>query len=474
MTTYDAIIVGAGISGLSAAYALHQRGASVLVVEARDVVGGSIRSERTAEGFVLEHGPNTVVSKDPLLWEHFSKLGIATQRLVADRRSGRRYVLIDGRLELLPTSPMAFFGSKILSTGGKLRLLAEPLLPRTRMSDESIASFCTRRLGSEAAQRLVDPFVSGVYAGDPAATSMRAAFPSLWDAEQSHGSIALGMILGRKRAQTDAGHPKPARMRSEMFTFRNGLMTWPQAIADALGNERVWLNTVATALQRESDHWQLTVTRHEQPETLTSSQIILATPADVAARLVDRLDTDAAPMLRAIPYAPLAIVHLGYRRSDVSHPLDGFGMLCPGRERRQILGTLWTSSLFPERAPADTVLLTTFVGGARNPRILEQDNEHLIFSVKREQQALVGARGEPLLTNVTRWERSIPQYVAGHAQRMTVLSRLEATYPGLHLLGNYRDGVSVERCWQNGRLLVERIAQMGTLRHCSPIPTPTR
>lgn len=474
MTTYDAIIVGAGISGLSAAYALHQRGASVLVVEARDAVGGAIRSERTAEGFALEHGPNTVVSKDSLLWEHFGELGIAAQRLVADQRSGRRYVLIDGMLELLPTSPPAFFGSKVLSTGGKLRLLAEPLLPRTRMPDESIASFCTRRLGSEAAQRMVDPFVSGVYAGDPSATSMRAAFPSLWEAEQSHGSIVLGMIFGRKRAQIDEGRPKPARMRSEMFTFSDGLMTWPQAIARTLGSERVWRGTTATALQPGSDDWQVTVTRNGQPETLTTSQIILATPADVSAMLVDRLDTAAAQMLRAIPYAPLAIVHLGYRRSDVSHPLDGFGMLCPGRERRQILGTLWTSSLFPERAPADTVLLTTFMGGARNPRILEQDDEQVLFHVKREQQALVGAHGEPLLTNVTRWERSIPQYVAGHAQRMTVLSRLEATYPGLHLLGNYRDGVSVERCWSNGRALVERIARMGTLRHCSPLPTPRR
>ncbi len=474
MTNYDAIVVGAGISGLSAAYALYQRGMSVLVVEARDTVGGSIRSERTAEGFVLEHGPNTVVSKDPVLWEHFAGLGIASQRLVADRRSGRRFVLINGQLELLPTSPPAFFASKVLSTRGKLRLLAEPFLPRTRMPDESIASFCTRRLGSEAAQRMVDPFVSGVYAGDPSATSMRAAFPSLWEAEQRYGSIALGMIRGRKRAQIDEGRPKPARMRSEMFTFRNGLITWPQAIAGALGSERVWLNTPATALQPGSNDWQLTVTRNGQPETLTTSQIILATPADVSATLVERLDLAAAQVLRAIPYAPLAIVHLGYRRHDVSHPLDGFGMLCPGRERRHILGTLWTSSLFPGRAPADTVLLTTFVGGARNPRILEQDDEQLLLSVKREQQVLVGARGEPLFTNVTRWNRSIPQYVAGHTQRMTTLERLEATCPGLYLLGNYRDGVSVERCWLNGRLLVERIARVGTSRSCSPLPTPRR
>lgn len=468
MITYDYIVVGAGISGLSAAYELHKRGASVLVVDPRDEVGGSIRSERTAEGFAVEHGPNTVVNKEPELWQHFEELGIAEERLVADRQGARRYLVLDGKLELIPTAPPAFLTSKLLSTRAKLRLLAEPFIPRTPLPDESIASFCTRRLGSEPAERLVDPFVSGVYAGDPEETSMRAAFPLLWEAEQQSGSVVLGMIAaGRKSPK-----PKGERPRSVMFNFPNGLVTWPQAIARALGTEHVWLNTRAVGLQPADDGWFLTVDRAGQEEVVQAYQVILATPADVAAGLVEHLDRVAAQILRAIPYAPLAVVHLGYRRENVAHPLDGFGMLCPGREGRPILGTLWTSSLFPGRAPADAVLMTTMVGGARNPQILRQSDAELIAVVRREQEVLVGAQGEPLLARVTRWSRSIPQYIAGHSRRVGMLERLESEWPGLYLIGNYRDGVSVARCWQNGRALVERIARTGTSRHCSPVAMP--
>ncbi len=477
MTMYDAIVVGAGISGLSAAYTLHQHGANVLLIEPHASVGGSIRSERTAEGFVLEHGPNTVVSKDPTLWAHFAELGIAEKRLVADRQGGRRYVLLDGNLELIPTSPPAFLTSKLLSPAGKLRLLAEPLIPRTHMPDESIVSFCTRRLGAEPAQRLIDPFVSGVYAGDPSATSMRAAFPTLWEAEQGYGSIVRGMLAkgmsaGRKRSRTNGAAPKPERPRSEMFTFPDGLVEWPWAIARALGEDRVWLQTQATALHPDNDGWSLTVVRDGQEQTIQAAQVILASPADVTANLVEHLDQTAAQVLRAIPYAPLAVVHLGYRREDVAHPLDGFGMLCPGRERRKILGTLWNSSLFAGRAPQDAVLLTTFVGGARNPGILQQTDDQIIKTVQQEQQALIGARGEPLLMNVTRWSRSIPQYVAGHTRRISALERLEGNWRGLYLVGNYRDGVSVERCWLGARAIMDRLARAGNDRQCAPVLVP--
>lgn len=465
---YDCIVVGAGISGLSAAYALHRRGATVLVVESRDAVGGSIRSERTPDGFVLEHGPNTVVGKDSALWQHFAELGVEDQRLVADRRGARRFVLSNGRLELLPMAPPAFVKSRLLSLPAKLRIFAEPFIPRSPLPDESVLSFFTRRIGAEPAQRLVDPFVSGIYAGDPAETSVRAAFPALWEAEQSHGSIVLGMIASRKRVKTGPKRPKGERPRSVMFNFTAGLQTWPEAIAHALGPESVWLNTRVTALRPADDGWHLTLVRAGREEGVSAGQVILAAPAYVAAGLVEDLSAAAARVLRTIPYAPLAVVHLGYRREDVAHPLDGFGLLCPGREQRPILGMLWSSSLFPGRAPDGTVLLTTFVGGARNPAVLQHNDAQLIEMVKREQETLVGVRGAPVMTSVTRWSHSIPQYLAGHVQRLTALGQLEAACPGLHLLGNYREGVSVPNCWQSGQTLAARIAQMGELRQCSP------
>lgn len=449
MKSYDCIVVGAGISGLSAAYELQRRGASLLVVEAHHEPGGSIRSERTAEGFLVENGPNTVVSSSLAMQQHFEELGIADDLLVADRSGARRFVLLNGQLELLPMSPPTFLRSKVLSPKAKLRLLAEPLLPRAVTPDESVASFITRRLGPEVANNLIDPFVSGVYAGIPNELSIRSTFPMLWEAEQNHGSIVLGMMAaGRKKKKS--GQP---RQRSQMISFRDGLAAWPQAIVQALGSERVWFQTRATALQPDAAGWHLTVVRDGQEEVLQAQRIVLAVPAGVAANLIAGLDDAAARALRGIPYPPLAVVHLGYRRGDVQHPLDGFGMLCPSKEQRRMLGTLWSSSLFPGRAPDDAVLLTSFVGGASNPHLAQQDEEELIESIIQEQRQLVGARGTPIFAHVARWDRAISQYVAGHHHAMGALERLETIFHGLYLLGNYRDGVSVERCWSKGHEL---------------------
>jgi oxygen-dependent protoporphyrinogen oxidase len=446
MHTYDCIIVGAGISGLSAAYELSRRGADLLLVEARDEPGGSMRSEHAAEGFVLENGPNTVVSSDPAMDQHFADLGIAEQRIVADRRGARRYVLLNGQLELIPTSPGAFFQSPLLSTSGKLRLLAEPLLPPAATPDESVATFFTRRLGSELANHLIDPFVSGVYAGNPRELSIQSTFPSLWEAEQTHGSVVRGMLLGRKKKRSGP------RKRSEMISFRDGLLTWPRAIAQALGPEHTLFGARATALRPDAaDGWHVRVVREGREEMYAARKVVLAVPSHVAATLLADLDATAAAALRGISHPPMAVVHLGYRRADVEHPLDGFGMLCPSREGRDVLGTLWPSSLFEGRAPEGMVLTSSFVGGARLPHLAQLDDEELIERVATEQRSLIGARGEPAFARVAHWDHAIAQYNAGHAHRMEVLAQTEAARPGLHLLGNYRDGVSVEKCWHKGR-----------------------
>ncbi len=454
MQTYDCIVVGAGISGLSAAYELHKRGARVLVVEAQDKPGGSMRSARTSEGFIVENGPNTVVSNDPAMDEQIAELGIADERIVADRKGARRYILLRGKPELIPMSPPGLVKTPLLSTTAKLRMLTEPFWPRAVTPDESVAMFFARRLGSEPAQRLIDPFVSGVYAGNPHELSIRAVFPTLWQAEQQHGSILRGMLAKRKKSDQP-------RKRSEMLSFRDGLETWPRALAQALGDERVWFNTPATTLRPTDQGWHLEVRRDGQETTLHARRVVLAVPAHVAAKLVSNLDTAAAQALDGIAYPPLAVVHLGYRRADVEHPLDGFGMLCPSGEQRRILGTLWPSSLFPQRAPDDTVLLSSFVGGAQAPHLARQDDEELIESVAHEQRELVGARGEPVFARVARWENAIAQYNAGHAQRIQVLDDLESSFAGLYLLGNYRGGVSVERCWHKGRDLGQQVPLSG-------------
>lgn len=445
MQSYDVVIVGAGISGLSAAYELHRRGADVLVVEAREEVGGAIRSERTSDGFVVENGPNTVVSRSAELEQHLEDLGIAEQRVVANRHGARRFVFLNGQPELLPSSPPTFLRSPVLSPWGKLRLLAEPFLPKAATADESVATFFARRLGPELVENIIDPFVSGVYAGDPHQLSAPATFPAIWQAEQRAGSIVTGMLT------TPRTKTKGPRRASVMLSFQDGLQTWPRAIAATLGPERLWLQQGVIGVQPSGRNWTVTVAQPTgEKEIIQTRKVVLTVPTVVLAELISQLEPQTAAMLQGVFYPPLSIVHLGYRRADVAHPLDGFGMLCPAREQRRVLGVLWPSSLFPGRAPDNTVLTTSFVGGARAPEQAQQDDEHLIEMVIDEHRVLIGAQSEPIFARVARWERAIPQYVAGHQQRITAIEQLETLFHGLHILGNFRNGVSVERCWQKG------------------------
>lgn len=465
---YDVIVVGAGISGLAAAYALHQRGARVLVLEARAAPGGSIRSEQS-DGFVVENGPNTVVSRDALLWQHFTELGIEQDRVTADRSSGKRYIVLHGKPTLIPTSPPALVQSNLLSLRAKLRMLAEPLLPRAVTPDESVAAFFARRLGSEPMQQLVDPFVAGIYAGDPYELSAKATFPTLWEAEQQHGSILVGMVakaFASKPARTAQGDT-PKREKSVMFSFREGLVTWPRAMARAIGVERVWYNAPVQRIYPTAQGWDVTVLRDEQPHTVGAAQVVLAAPAHVLADLIAPVDRAAQVALAEMPGYPLSMVHLGYRRETVQDPLDGFGMLCPAREGRGVLGILYPSSLFPGRAPEGMVLTTTFAGGARLPTLAELDDEQLIELVRREHAELLGATGAPVFARVARWARAIPQYVGGHEARLAVLRESEERYPGLHYLGNYRDGVSVEKCWHKGIELGQRLPLRHSTAHAA-------
>ncbi len=453
---YDCIIVGAGISGLSAARMLAQRNANILVIEQAAQVGGALQSEETPDGFVLEHGTQTVSSDNTALWQHFDALGIGSEREIA-RRQGVT-MLHHGQLERLTMSPLALLRSPLLPPGARLRLLAEPLLPASATDDESIATFFSRRLGPQFTRAVIDPFVAGVYGGNPHELSMRAVFPSLWNLEQRHGSMLGGIIAKTTAAVRNSKNGSaPPRTPRETFSFRRGLATWPRAIARQLGPQRVRLNTRAVAVQPASQSWYVTVEHNGQHETLHTTNLILSVPATIAAALVGHLEPVAARMLTSIAYPPMAILHLGYRRSDVQHPLDSMGMLCPTHEERPLLGALWMSTIFDGRAPGDSVLITTFVGGARRPELAAHDDSTLLELAHRQQVELIGARNEPRLARVYRWSRSVPQYDASQQARIEACNRLEARWPGLYLLSNYRNGFSAEACWKQAEHLASHL-----------------
>lgn len=454
MTPYHSVIVGAGISGLSAAFALQQRGADVLVLESSARVGGSMHTVNTPEGFMLDCGPTTVHSDDPRIDEHFAQLGIKDDFILADPVSERRHFLLNGKPEQLPTKLPAVIMTPLLSSWAKVRIFAEPFLPRSPMADESVLAFFTRRLGSEATQRLIDPFISSVYAGDPGQTSMKMAFPGLWEAEQRAGSIVRGMLTKPKPPKAAGAAP---RRRAIFFGFKQGMRTWPNAIARSLGPDQLWLNSAVSALTRTANGWQVTVERGGHTEVVETERVILACPAYIAARLVAPLDTSVGSALAGIRYAPMTMIHLGYKREAVTHPLDGVGVLCPSIEKRKVLGILWSSTIFPGCVPPGTVLTTNFIGGMCNANLTKLDNAALIDMAMYENEAILGAHGKPVMAHVSRWSHSISQYLSGHEGRIAEVKRLEAANPGLFLIGGYRDGMSVGKCWQNGVDLINRI-----------------
>ena len=450
----DVLVIGAGLSGLVAAFRARKAGLSVTVLEARARPGGVIGSERR-EGVLLERGPNSGLDTTPLINAMLTDLGIADQRVDGSRESSRRYVVRGGRLVALPTSPGAFLGTPLFSTGAKLRLFAEPFIRKSPPdAEESIAQFVRRRLGSEFLDYAIEPFVAGIYAGDPEQLSVPAAFPRLHALEQRYGSLIKGAIMGARERKRSADKAKNAAVS---FSFREGMQTLTDALGRAVGSIECDVR-VGTIEPGADGTFTVTGERAGASFVRRARAVIVATPAYAAADLVGAVAPEAAAVLAAIPYPPVTVVGSAYRRTDIAHLLDGFCFLAPARERPAVLGSLFSSTMFEGRAPADTVVLTTFVGGRRNPELATAGDEELARAVDGELVRLVGARAQPLRREITRWARAIPQYAMGHLGRIAAVERAEGAVPGLYFCANYRGGVSIGDCVKAGHAIAERVA----------------
>ena len=363
-------MVGAGISGLGAAYALARAGVDVCLLEARDEVGGVIRSERV-DGYLIEHGPNSVLNTSCEVERILGELGLVSERVFAAPVARKRFIVRDGRSLPLPTSPWAFVTTPLWSARAKWRLLAEPFARRPPPErEETVMEFVARRLGHEIAEYAVDPFVSGVYAGDPNALSMQSTFPLLYALERDHGGLVRGALARLVR-------PKPSRPAQRgIYSFRTGMGALPRALGTFLG-ERVWLGTSVVGLTRTAAGFCLDIERGDERFTIDTERVVVATPADRAAALVRLLNPALAEDLAGIAYAPVAMVFAAFARAAVAHSLDGFGCLVPSLERRRLLGSLWSSSLFPGRAPAGMVAFTNYLGGAKDPEVVGQTDDDL-------------------------------------------------------------------------------------------------
>jgi oxygen-dependent protoporphyrinogen oxidase len=439
----ETIVIGAGISGLVAAYRMKRAGRDVLLLESSDRPGGVIRT-RKVDGFLLEQGPNSVRMTDELE-ALASDLGIEREIVTGDPRAPR-YVFRDGRLVPAPMGPASLVTTPLLSARAKLRLLAEPFVGRPPgIAEQSIEQFFSRRLGREIHDVLISAFVSGIYAGDTTKLSAEAVFPKLVEMEREHGGLARGAVAAlrarRREVAAAAPEPKPRRRSMTIMSFASGLARLPERLGEALG-ESLALNASVEAVERVADRFGVLTAAGERFE---ARELVVATPARAAADLLGALAPSAAELLDAIEYSPLASVTLAYERDEVAHECTGFGFLAPRTSGLRTLGGIFPSSLFPGRAPEGWHSFTCFVGGATDPSAVELDDEELVGLVAADLGRAVGARGEPKVLSVTRWAHAIPQYTIGHTARVAAIER-DAAAAGVRLLGNYLHGVSVGEC----------------------------
>jgi oxygen-dependent protoporphyrinogen oxidase len=450
----DVVVVGAGVSGLTTAFLLARRGVRVEVVEAKARAGGVIATERRA-GILYEHGPNSTLDTHSCIGELLAALGIAGERIETRAAAATRYVVKDGRLTPLPISPAAFLRTRLFSLRGKFALAREPFVaPAAPRTEESVAQFVVRRLGREFLDYAIEPFVAGVYAGNPDELSLSAAFPRLHALEQRYGSLLKGQIKGaRERARRGEKGKNAARS----FSFRGGMQTLTDALARALPAIRTSCAALRIA-RRDDGMLGVEMGNSSSTARIVARSIVLAVPADAAAGLVREHAPDAAQALEAIVYAPVASVACAYARRDVAHALDGFGFLLPRIERGRILGALFSSTMFEGRASDGSVLLTAFVGGRRQPELALGSEETIAGIVRDSLCGFLGAR-DPMLTAVTCWPRAIPQYTIGHMERLYRAEGAEHVLPGLFLAASYRGGVSVGDCIKSAHDVAGRIVE---------------
>ena len=447
------VVVGGGISGLTLAYRLEQRlpTAQVVVLEQQARLGGKIDTLQR-DGFRVEAGPNGFLDTNPVTVDLCRELGLGDRLTAASDAAGRnRYMLLNGRLRLLPGSMASFLTSSILSWRGKLNLLAERFRPPRRDdADESIDAFVRRRAGAEVAETLADAFVTGIYAGDPKLLSVGAAFPRLVRMEREHGSVRNGFVAAARKQKAET-----QGRAGRTWSFREGLSLLIETLRSRLRTPPTLGVAVQSVRRLPEGNWQVRV---EGRDAWTVDAVALTCPAYQQAVLLADEDAELAAKIDGIAYNRVAVVALGYRRSDMPMSLEGFGYLSPQRERRDVLGVQWCSSIFLERSPEGAILLRALCGGWNRPEIVDWDDDRLLAAVRGELRQAMSVEVAPMFHQIVRWQKAIPQYHLGHLERVDQIEQRVAMHPGLFLGGNAYRGVALNDCVEQAGSVAERMA----------------
>lgn len=447
-------IIGAGITGLTAAFYLKRKGIPVTVYEASNRVGGVIQSLRK-DGYIAEFGPNTILETSPKISQLVRDANLESRRLQPDAKAEARYVVRYQRPIAMPSSPIGFFTTGLFTLKAKLAVVREPFVsPRRDGVEESIAEFVVRRFNQEFLDHAIDALVAGIYAGDPRKLSVTHAFPKLKALEDNYGSMIKGQLFGGRERKKRG---EVAKDRAPKFSFDNGLQVLPDTLSEQLGDS-VQLGAAVTGLVQGPEGWTVEFKRGGSELRIEHSAVIYAGTAFKLAELkIESSQPISLAPLSEIRYPPVASVVLGFRREDVAHPCEGFGMLIPKVEGFKILGTIFSSSLFPNRAPAGHLTLTSYVGGERYPELASLPPEKLYELVAEDLRVLLGVKGKPTFQHCVFYPRAIPQYNVGFGRYRALMSDVESKAQGLFLAGHYRDGVSLSDSIVSGCNVVDRV-----------------
>ncbi len=435
MDNLDVLIIGGGISGLATSWWLARSGLSVEVWEASKHPGGKILSTYQ-DGYLTERAASMLLNFRPEVTELIRESGLEyskSSRLPTAEAS--RYLLHQGRLQALPMKLGAMFASPLWSLRGKLRLLAEPFIFSNGPADESVSEFITRRLGHEMLEKAIEPFIAGTLAADAYQTCAAAALPRLTALEQRYGSLFAGILVNRILRRRTA-------CTTDAFSFLGGMSTMVETLADTPGiNFRT--GHAAAELVRHKDGWQATAATPYGQRTVSAPHVVVTTPAPVAAGLLTAFDDEIVKLLRGISYASVTVLHAGIARDAVRHPLDGTGFLAPRGESAILTGNLWMSTLFSDRAPPGKVLLTSYLGGARAPQVVDWDNEQVLDETLSVLRSLLDFKSDPEMVRIDRHQEALPLYHGNYQARIKAITSRLQYFPGLHLEANYKGGVSV-------------------------------
>jgi oxygen-dependent protoporphyrinogen oxidase len=448
-------VLGGGLTGLAAAWKASSAGHAVRLLESGSRLGGPVRTE-LIDGWMVEGGPNSFRGTSPELRAMLGELGLDAERIEPNPAAANRYVAMGNRLVAIPpaSSPKDLMSSPLLGMGAKIKIASEvSFKPRIRKDDVSVADFAREHFGDQALERLGQPLVSGIWAGDAERLSLRHAFPRAWEAERASGSV-LRALADASRKRREQGQPSG----QETESFRSGMQALPNAIAARLPAGSLELNAdVRSVLPGTRSRWCVAWEGPGGSDRDEFDWVLAALPGHSLARLeIGASGERPLSGLGAIEYPPVASVFFGYRRDQVEHPLDGFGALVPTVERRTTLGVIFASSLFPGRAPEGHIALTVLAGGALNPGVAELPPNNLTDKVCEDLGALIGARGRPSFVRHNLWTRGIPQYNLGYERHVEAMAECENSHPGLLIGGSVRDGIAVPECLASGASMAKR------------------